>query len=181
MTTGALAAIGSVGRVLLKGAEAWRTTRHPLCSCHMRATWTREVANSTMLTRCCTAREVVTLVKCTPPTSAMSAGVPTRKTDPSKTSKFIRRNEQIAQVFPRSATTMWFPFSLMRVVAVLTPSKEKRTALSRTATRGFNLTGEHKCKLDLWDGCWNEFKRLAEGRITSGGIERRASSNALGI
>ena len=90
MTTGTLAAIGALERVLLNRAEARRTTRHALCSCQMRAIRTRAVANSTMLKRCCSAREVVSLVNCTPPTSAMSAGVPTRKTDPLKTSKCIQ-------------------------------------------------------------------------------------------
>ena len=65
MTTGTPAAIGALGRVLLKGAEARRATRQALCSCHMRATWTRAGANSTILTRCWTVRKVVTLVKCT--------------------------------------------------------------------------------------------------------------------
>ena len=53
---------------------------------------------------------------------------------------------------------MCVPLSLMRIVVVLTHSKEKRTTLSRTANRRFNSAGMHKCKLDLWHGCWNELK-----------------------
>ena len=90
MTTGTLAAIGALGRVLLQGAEARRTTRQALCNCQMRATWTRAGANSTIMTRCWTVRKVVTLVKCTPPAPATSAGVPTRKTAPLIASRCIK-------------------------------------------------------------------------------------------
>ena len=51
-----------------------------------RATWRRRTSRA-RLTRCCTVQEVVTLAQCTLPTSATCAGVPTRRTVPSRTSK----------------------------------------------------------------------------------------------
>ena len=46
----------------------------------------------------------------------------------------------------------------MRIDAESAASQEKRTALSRTANRRFNSAGMHKCKMDLWHGCWYELK-----------------------
>ena len=104
-------------------------------------TWTRAGANGAILTRCCTVLGVVTLVKCTPPASAMSVGVPTKETAPSNISKCIKekRTDRAGYVWPRNATTMWSLLSLMRIVAELTASKGKRERrMSRRANIGFN-------------------------------------------
>ena len=53
-------------------------------------TWTRAGANGARLTRCCTVLEVVTLANSILPTSATSAGVPTKETAPSNISKCIK-------------------------------------------------------------------------------------------
>ena len=52
---------------------------------------------------------------------------------------------------------MWLLLSLMRIVAELTASNSKKEPrMSRRTNIGFNPADEHKCKLDIRDGCWNE-------------------------
>ena len=115
------------------------------------------MANSTMLTRCCIVRMIVTLVKCTPPTSALSAGVPTRKTDPSKTSKCIREKRAdragcAKKCDDHVVTSFFYPCCCSVDIF------QRKNTFSRTANRGFNQAGKHMCKLGARDGCRNEFK-----------------------
>ena len=134
MTTGTLAAIGALGTVPQIGAEARRSARQALCSCQMRATRTHAVANSTMLTRCCTAREVVTLVKCTPPTPATSAGVPTRKTNPSITSRCIKEKRAERAGYAKECGDHVVP-SFVNAYCRSVDTFQRKNTLSRTINR----------------------------------------------
>ena len=156
MTTGTPAAIGALGTVHLKGAEARRTTRQVLCSCHMRATWTRAVANSTKLTRCCTVRKVVTLVKCTQPTPATSAGVPTRKTAPSITSRCIKEERAERAGYAKECGDHVLPFFFNASCRSVDAFQRKKNHIEQNSQQRIQPHRGPRCKLDARDGCWKE-------------------------